>query len=382
MENIKKLFLGGLFLFILFQCNNTTTEEGLTNTVNVDINKKETFYLDSIADFGGIVPLEVTDESYIKEINQVYLVDSFIVVWDSPMSNILIFNDKGRYLYNLGSKGRGPEEYLSFESVYVDYNKRHISLMDNSKLSVITYDIFGNFISEDEVPYYAYAFYPDKKGYWMLDYGQNPLKDNLILVDCESKDIIQSFMGTNDNLIVMSSNNFFEDELGNVLFHFPYLNTIYTLEEDGLKPFLRVDFGKLQNPYTDMKSSNFHDVIKSNNYVGGIHNLYKYEDHLFFSFYKYHGSSNNIDSYNVHISLLDNKVSVFDFNLRHTSELPVSPLPTIIGLSDGKLIYQIDPNILDEALIDKLKDSDLMRDAGVSAITAEYNPILVIYDMK
>lgn len=130
-----------------------------------------------------------------------------------------------------------------------------------------------------------------------------------------------------------------------------------------------------------MKSSNFHDVIKSNNYVGGIHNLYKYEDHLFFSFYKYHGS-NNIDSYNVHISLLDNKVSVFDFNLRHTSELPVSPLPTIIGLSDGKLIYQIDPNILDEALIDKLKDSDLMRDAGVSAITAEYNPILVIYDMK
>lgn len=119
MENIKKLFLGGLFLFILFQCNNTTTEEGLTNTVNVDINKKETFYLDSIADFGGIVPLEVTDESYIKEINQVYLVDSFIVVWDSPMNNILIFNDKGRYLYNLGSKGRGPKEYLSFESVYV-----------------------------------------------------------------------------------------------------------------------------------------------------------------------------------------------------------------------------------------------------------------------
>lgn len=370
----------GIGLLMLCYCN-TADKEAPRYTLNVDIADKKDFNMNSIADFNSAVQLEVTDKSYIKQINQVYLLDSFIVVWDFPMNSILVFNKRGKYLYTLGSKGQGPEEYIGIESVYVDYNKRHLLLMDNSKQTVITYDVYGNFIGADKLLHYAYSFYPGKKGYWLLDYGQNKSKYNLILINRESKKLVKGFLPTSNNLPLISSNNFCEVEIGNVIFHFPYQNIIYTLEEDELRPFLKIDFGKSQNPYTDMKSGKFHDFIKTNDYIGGIHNLYMHGDHLFFSFYKNFGIGKSIKTYNVHISMPDSAVSIYDYGCHH-SELPVAPLPSIIGMSCGKLIYQIDPSVLNETLIDKINDSDLMRKTGISGVTTESNPILIIYDLK
>ncbi len=295
---------------------------------------------------------------------------------------ILVFS----LFYNCKSPSREQQErmtikqYLDVEDIYIDYKKRHILLLDNGKNAVITYDIDGHFVCIDKISYYAYAFYPMADKYFLLNYAQNKLKNNLILVDKETQEITNGFLPTQMNLPVINSNNFFEETIGKVFFHFPYNDMIYKLNNDGLKAYLEIDFGKYKNPI-NMQSANFFDFIKTQEYVGGIHAFYAYREHLFFSFYKYNGTDRKIDLYHSYVSMSNQKAIVYNYGLKHNEKLPISPLPEIIGLSEGTLIYQINPNILEENLIEKINRSELIKDSDSLVVSSEDNPILVLYEL-
>lgn len=369
-----------MLIAIIFLCCQNKQKDNCP-TILVDIKSTGSIDLNKISDLYDIIALETTDENYIKQVEQIFLIDTFIVVWDSKVNEIFLFNKKGKYLHSIGSKGHGPEQYGKIEDVYVDYNNKTISILDNAKQTVISYSIQGDFIKTNKIPFFAYAFKPTKDGYWLLNYAQNYDKNILIYIDKTTGKIIKGYKKSDYNLTLINTNNFIEDFDGKTLFHYPNENTIYILDEHSMLPYLNFDFGDGANPYKDVNTKDYQDFIKNNKYVGGINRVYVYKNHLFFSFSKYNGVNMNIEQYNSYVTLSDLKVTNYNYDIKHSDKIGVSPLPDIVGLSQGKLVYMINPNILPPILISKINDSRANYNLNDFEINNDSNPILVVYNL-
>jgi hypothetical protein len=46
---------------------------------------------------------------------------------------------------------------------------------------------------------------------------------------------------------------------------------------------------------------------------------------------------------------------VYMTEMKHAEEITVQPLAELLGLSDGKLIYQLNPNVINEGLMERIK---------------------------
>jgi|GEM_PF-5660923 len=365
---------------IIFPCCQNIQKDNCP-TILVDVQKTGSIDLNQLSDLYDIVALETTEKNYIKQVEQVFLIDTFIVVWDSKSNEVFTFNNKGKYLYSIGSKGQGPEQYGKIEDVYVDYINKTISILDNTKQTAISYNIQGNFIKADKIPFFAYAFKPTKNGYWLLNYAQNKDRNILIYMDKETGNNSKGYLKSDFNLTLMNTNNFIEDSNGNTFFHFPNENTIYLLDEHSLQPYLHFDFGKGANPFKDINTQAYQDFLKMNKYIGGINRVYIYKNHLFFSFSKFNGINNNIEQFNTYVTLSDLKVTNYNYSIKHSNKIGVSPLPDIVGLSKGKLVYMINPNILPPKLINKINDSKANYNLSDLEINNDSNPILIIYNL-
>ncbi|MDR2145646.1 MAG: 6-bladed beta-propeller [Tannerella sp.] len=327
------------------------------------------FDMTKISSFTEMIPLETTSESLIGKIRKVFLTDSAIIIWDSQTKSILSFDKTGKYSHRIGNRGSGPKDYLDISDVLLKENK--IMISDPASRQIIEYDLFGNFISSWRLEYYIYSFYPDEDGFWGINAQQNEKQYYLIYFNRKDNKIDNGYFQGNGRIYLpyYITNYFSPNEKTNdVLFHFPYQDMIYKITDKTLEPFLHIDFGNRKNT-RDIYSKDF----QSSEYDGKIHNVYAYGDHLFFSFVCFPNGEMKI--FHVYINLNDSVPTIYWINIKQPSEIVVQPLPEIIGLSRGKLIYQIIPDR--EGIVKRLNST-------FENITfdLESNPILVLYTLN
>jgi len=369
MKMKKKKYIILFFVILFYGCSQNNNLNHI-KTYKIESEKETVFEVESISSFAGMISLETTKESIIGRIRKVFLTDSVIIIWDEQTRYILLFDRSGKYIRRIGRRGPGPEEYREVADVYYEKNENKILVSDPSSRKVIEYDLCGNFFSSWRTAYCMYAFYPTIEGYWGFNSAQNDKKYHLIHVNRTDGKIDKGYFTGNDEIFLPYhvSNYFSENEKNNdVIFHFPYHDTIYKIINKTLQPFLHIDFGKRKNTHNI-----YSKVFQSLKYDGKITNVHSYGDYLFFSFICY--PDNEMQSYNVFINLNEQTSTVFNFDVKHSSSTVVTPLPNLIGLSQGKLIYQINPQFLPKEV---LKGFDKIFD-----ITNESNPILVFYNIN
>jgi hypothetical protein len=379
---MKEYLSIAIVLCSLIGCTETKKDIKPDNGTNivyqVDTENTSTFHLDEIADLASVVPLETTSDNLIGEIKEVFLTDSLIIIWDSKMRNILVFNKDGRYKYNIGRRGSAAGEYAEIRDVYVEGSRVYVSDLPTQR--ILTYDISGKFIKSDNFGYHLYSFYPTEAGYWGANANQNDGKFELIFVEKKSQKIEYGFFPCEAHLMPQLDSNFSQNETtGDVFFHSRYDNVIYKIEDKNVIPYIKIDFGAATIPYTREKEpEKLNEVLFNNSldYTGQIHNVYAYDDKLFLSFYKYYKGTNRIDGYEAYISLNENNMIVYNpVDIVYPgSDNVVEPDPAIIGLSQGKLIYQINPGSIPEILLTKLK-------VYSSELSFDSNPVLFLYDL-
>ena len=171
-----------LFLFIiitgLISCkskesqvqNHIPTFFPLTQSIQV---KDFMPYIDSVA----ILPLEATDSSFIEDIKKILITPSGQMIILNT-SGILLFDEKGHFLFPVGTQGRGPEEYLHAVDICLNESATEVWALDKDK-SVSKYALSnGHFIGKI-IPRFS-TNYPDcigiapasKKGFFL--FGCNP----------------------------------------------------------------------------------------------------------------------------------------------------------------------------------------------------------------
>jgi hypothetical protein len=123
---------------------------------------EDTLKTSYIADTVIYVPLETTKESFIYNINQLWMNDSVILIY-CPRAGLLMFQQNGKFVRKIGKKGRGPGEYGNIYKFEVIRDTIYIS--STGRRGFLRYTFDGTFCDEIHLNYepVLFAYTADQK---------------------------------------------------------------------------------------------------------------------------------------------------------------------------------------------------------------------------
>ena len=165
---MKHFFLIILSLLIV-SCGNENNRVGYNAAGQLVLNfENETasvFFSDRV--FGGveIIPLETSDNSLLGREPELLMNDHHFFVWDKQQYCIMRFDETGKYLNRIGSRGSGPGEYLVILDYYIDNASATVEILA-PRGQVLQYNYDGQFISSRTYEKDALAFVKTATDYW------------------------------------------------------------------------------------------------------------------------------------------------------------------------------------------------------------------------
>jgi hypothetical protein len=148
---MNKFFSIIVAILLAMSCSNNKGNSDLL-VIPVDIDTANPAPLSEIAEEINAVELELTDESLLSKVQQVLLSDEFIIVLNNNRGDykILLFDNKGKFIRQIASKGQGPGEYTGIiKNIALDSNNKRLFI--NTRTKIICYGLEGNFIKESSL---------------------------------------------------------------------------------------------------------------------------------------------------------------------------------------------------------------------------------------
>ncbi len=146
---LNVLLTAGMFVA---SCKSDVFYNSDVETIEVDFRDLKSVSCDEIIDSIRFVKLETTEKSLIGNIDNIFFVDSTIVVFDEFVTNSAnLFDLNGKFKKRLSNKGNGPKEYLKISDLFIDKNR--IGIKDNLKSRILFYDCDGNYLETVKTPY-------------------------------------------------------------------------------------------------------------------------------------------------------------------------------------------------------------------------------------
>jgi hypothetical protein len=151
-SHIHLLYLLFYHIFIMTSCINNRSPQYLLDLRNSNSNSNlKSVPLSTIGNSVKYIPLETNSVSILKTILHIDLCDSIIFLCDND--KLLKFGKAGRFIKQIGRKGRGPGEYPSIYDFCIDKTNRLIYISASSIKEILIFDFDGNFIKSFKVPY-------------------------------------------------------------------------------------------------------------------------------------------------------------------------------------------------------------------------------------
>jgi len=177
---------------------------------NYKKNDFVTLYIDpedsqivSITDFFEditITPLETNDTVLINAIYNIIPFNECLCVLDRRSSSVFIFSDNGKIKSVIHDQENGPNKYTKVSSIAVNEKEGKIYLMDNQLKKKFIYDLDGNYLRVDTIPYKI---------------------DQILFLDGERKVLARSIIDHEDGYVM---NCFKHDKLVSQYFPYHYQN--------------------------------------------------------------------------------------------------------------------------------------------------------------
>ena len=277
MEKTLK-FLVIAALLINFSCSkNNGLDQGKLVEVPIE-SINQTIDHGPLIDTLWKVRLELTDKNLIAKCHNLLCYDDYIYVHDNSQGKIFIFKNNGKYVSKIDQKGKGPNEYLIIQDVFIN-QKGEVVVCDAYKNTLFYFSPTGKYLNKKKLSR-RLAFYSMKE----LGNGNNiyftgrmgndrksiinhdiliETDDDLIL-KIPNKGEFKAKMRSPDSYIFQNSNQFF--------FQSMFKNVIYEVNNLDVRPLYNISFGRktipkeafFENDYQEFESK----YINSNDYVG------------------------------------------------------------------------------------------------------------------
>ncbi len=247
MSSIKVILI--LTSFFLLNCGGQSeVQEAVVErqdsfqSYQLDL-KGESIPFADLIDKIEITRLEETQESLLGFVRQVEFYEDKMVIPSGNEGSIYVFSKTGKFLNKINRKGEGPEEYTSYNDVWLEGDTL---VLYNYRRSINRYDLAGSFISRDKMLEHAAHVHVYESGYALdMNYRltQDSLQYALVTLDQEMKltKVFLPFSKIPDFWVSFSEKTVFLSE--NDLFYFPMMtNTVYKIHSDTVRPYIHYDF--------------------------------------------------------------------------------------------------------------------------------------------
>jgi hypothetical protein len=236
---------------LLASCNNSINSD-LPYRIDLEnsIKNVNSIPLSTLGRKIEYVPLETDTACLIQNISNVFLTDSLIFV--SDYNRLLKFDKNGKFIKQIGTKGRGPGEYPSLGNFLIDEVNREIFIL--SSRIVLIYDFNGNFKRDFKIDFPCRQFILNENSE-LIFHSFNlptPSTDTVFswyIIDRTGtilKKIKNTLPRTNKGVIVPVSPLYMYDDTP----HFMEfgIDTLYSYDNNEKKPYAIFHLGNLKFP--------------------------------------------------------------------------------------------------------------------------------------
>lgn len=345
---------------------NTGQEDNIV-TLDADFNSESPSYTDFF-DRVETIPLETNDSSLIATASKILVADDRIVILDFKSSTVKKFLSDGSYLGQIGNKGQGPEEYLMVYDISYNKDRQYLSMLSPYG-EIVNYTLDNKFVDRVELP--------AKPNYWAAEWinGDRMMTWSAVESDEPGVCLIDPYSGTEFmtdwynclefDLLSMNPFGLYD---GKPYFAGSLTNDVYEITADSLKLSYRWDFGK------DNISENYRESLRNIDDRQIRHD--KVRDDLGKDNHKYDFKNNwQTDKYYIALMLIspypdvryksavyskENKSGVCFSKFKEgmtfmpvyvndeyvLCQIPETELDIYNGITDSKLVYNEDDNIV------------------------------------
>ncbi len=289
MLKLESFFFFSFFLF-LAGCGNQSKPVSVEQEIITPLSAGNAVddllpYIDSVE----VVPLETIGKALIGLVGKILLLPNGNVLIKSTAS-MFMFSPEGKFLFQIGKNGRGPEEYLTIDDVCLSQDARELWILGGCEIVKYSTET-GRFIRKTtlELPEICNGFDAIASGpghsaflYYCPQMDENNFSEDfycLYRYDEQGR-ILQKFLprkdyGLNIALITQTSDNRY------ILRPQDSDNICYYLSDSLPVPRVKIDFGKetIKNRY----SSDLQTYLRSDYYKMPVY-IYDTRDYFYFSY--------------------------------------------------------------------------------------------------
>lgn len=368
-----------LIIYLELSCSNNNNKSLINEpkfTLLIDtLLTDESFYISSIASTYKIIHLETREDCYFSKISNIKILNDTIYIFDRKLKSVFLFSTDGEYLSKICKIGRGPGEYNNPSDFDVVEKNNSIAIFDWANRKMNYYNISdGEYITSKIYNYRLLSFEFVNDG--MLTFIPFPTENldkkkdfMLCKFDINQKPVYRHFSYSKDykgpRLIeFIDGGNFYEGK-NDVKFFMNYINTIYSISEDQVSPFIQLKTSKyklLESDFNDLKKKHIPFILSNKDKLFGIKEYSENQQFILFKF--------NV-GFNIYFTLIDQKsLEVFCTSriIDDLSNMAIYPIKLIDG---NKLL----------ALASMVNEKQLKRTSEHKEIITN-NPTLIIYDLK
>lgn len=345
------------------QNKETYTKDHSDSVIKVEIENDLLDHLDILPIVDTIIPLEVTENNLIGMVGKIRQYHDDYYIFDVQRRKINVFDNSGRFKYNLGQEGMGPGELVFPGDFFADLSLDAVAVSDIRTGRVNYFNTSGQIIKEIPMAQKGVNFIngisiPEGVT-WVLNHEWlNNEYEYVVKLNSTSGKIVASFLSPGIEFYSSTTNPMFLTYNGsNVYLSLAYDNEIYELSPDSVSMKYRIDFGRY-NLTAEEKNQNkyvFLETLHRTDRASGIINFNKLKnDILYFAFdiglEKYHyfydeKRQQGIGAKNIVLSGIPVQIWGYDQNFQLIGN--INHLPESISVSTKKAESEKEENILE-----------------------------------
>jgi len=282
-----------------------------------------------------LVKLETKPGVLVGNIDKIISVKGRYFILDQfSSSSAFIFDQQGKFISRIGSKGLKEDQYTMPSDMIVDTLRDQVLILDGAGQKINYYDLNGRFLRSTPLDFLCNAF--DKFGSRFAFSGGGHDEDRLIITDSNFQKIATFY--PLDPLNAAELPNPFFGKSASTCYYRQVLNdTIFRLDEDGMSPYLYVDFGKWkanrQQLLQSLKAPHKTEYQTANNFMCNFVQYYEMPELRMFSF-TYQGHF-----FGALQSLTTGKIKLYSIADLKNDVLYTSGAPPIVGTDNEGSVF-------------------------------------------